>query len=259
MMCLCVFKRGWWADLTLHLRKLSKQFLRGPCVLIWCHTLHFMGQWVTSYQSAQVAITKHHRHLLLVVLEAGSPNQGASLFGSWLRTLLLARRQLPSCCVFTWPFLKCVQSERHLSTRNINLINHQSTHNLTKPWLPETFISKSNHVGMGLQHLHLGFIIQSTTGVKWGSARISWSPHGRWDCCPWPCWECPAEAGVGLIITEVSTHSLESQKQEGQGKGPGHSPVRQRGPAGQQWMWEQNLKFLLHLCSPDLPRSHGPV
>ena len=36
-----------------------------------------------AYQSAQVAITKHHRHLLLAVLEAGSPNQGASLFGSW--------------------------------------------------------------------------------------------------------------------------------------------------------------------------------
>ena len=52
-----------------------------------------------------------NRPLLLTVLEAGKSKIKVQI-GFLVRTLFLDRRQLPSCCVFTWPFLVRAHGER---------------------------------------------------------------------------------------------------------------------------------------------------
>jgi len=56
---------------------------------------------------AQLAITKYHRmgglnnrHLFLIVMESGKIKMSAGY--SLMRTLFLAHKWPPSCCVFTW-------------------------------------------------------------------------------------------------------------------------------------------------------------
>ena len=91
-------------------------------------------------QSAGAAKTKCHklgslqnRPFFLTVLEAGRSRSRCQAIQFLVRVLFLAWRQLPSCCMSTWPFLStCVRTETERESKPSAISSYKGTNSIMR-------------------------------------------------------------------------------------------------------------------------------